>query len=437
MGKIKFHLQDKKADKPTAIRVSVSHNSKTKFISIRKHIHPAFWDSESQRPIKLAKIPRKYKVGDFIEEHKSIENKIREVESHGYQLIREYGDFWTLEAFQRDMRKFLGLTKQESTVFHFREHKTLPDLIDWFVDGIKSGEICKANQQLYAQTTIDNWSTWRMHWNDFLTWSGKGRKRYISYEEITRVFYDEYVRFFSKEKKMSPSTIGKQIKHLKTIMTKGLEYGYHSSYVFQTFVKPSSKGQYKLALTEKELDILASIELPAKKEKYRDLFLIGCYLGMRFSDYSSIRKKHFKKYGERPYIVLTMKKTEREVKAPITSKICLELLEKYSFRVPTVQPQNLNREIKLIAKQAGLTDNVEYYDDAKRKHVIKPKYELITTHTSRRTGATRLILKGMSTHEVMKITGHESEQAFSEYINLNDIELIRKQANNELLWEDL
>ena len=113
---------------------------------------------------------------------------------------------------------------------------------------------------------------------------------------------------------MSPSTIGKQIKHLKTIMTKGLEYGYHTSYVFQTFVKPSSKGQYKLALTEKELEILANIELPAKKEKYRDLFLIGCYLGMRFSDYSSIRKKHFKKYGERPYIVLTMKKTEREGK---------------------------------------------------------------------------------------------------------------------------
>ena len=63
--------------------------------------------------------------------------------------------------------------------------------------------------------------------------------------------------------------------------------------IFQTFVKPSSRGSNKLALTERELEIMANTELPAKKEKYRDLFLIGCYLGMRFSDYSSIRKKHF------------------------------------------------------------------------------------------------------------------------------------------------
>ena len=51
--------------------------------------------------------------------------------------------------------------------------------------------------------------------------------------------------------------------------------------------------------------------------------------------------------------------------------------------------------------------------------VIMPKYELISTHTARRSGITNLYKQGIfDTREMMALSGHKSEKVFEEYIKV-------------------
>lgn len=66
----------------------------------------------------------------------------------------------------------------------------------------------------------------------------------------------------------------------------------------------------------------------------------------------------------------------------------------------------LNRLLKKICEKAGLNENVEIVETngGSPKRVPKKKWELVHTHTARRTGATLMYLSGMDVYDIMKIT---------------------------------
>jgi hypothetical protein len=45
-----------------------------------------------------------------------------------------------------------------------------------------------------------------------------------------------------------------------------------------------------VSLTKEQVQELSELQLNKKLDKYRDLFLIGCYSGQRFSDYTVFKK---------------------------------------------------------------------------------------------------------------------------------------------------
>jgi integrase len=57
-----------------------------------------------------------------------------------------------------------------------------------------------------------------------------------------------------------------------------------------------------------------------------------------------------------------------------------------------------------------------------RKSVAKKKFELVTTHTARRSFATNMYKMGIPTRSIMAITGHQSESSFRAYIRLDSEE---------------
>jgi integrase len=57
------------------------------------------------------------------------------------------------------------------------------------------------------------------------------------------------------------------------------------------------------------------------------------------------------------------------------------------------------------------------------------KYELVTTHTARRSLATNLILRGVSPYVVMKVTGHKSLSSFETYVRLQELEAMIQLKN--------
>lgn len=62
-------------------------------------------------------------------------------------------------------------------------------------------------------------------------------------------------------------------------------------------------------------------------------------------------------------------------------------------------------------------------------HVLRCKYEMITSHTARRSGVTNLYKEGvLDTREMMSISGHQSESVFEEYIKVSRSEQADKIA---------
>ena len=69
---------------------------------------------------------------------------------------------------------------------------------------------------------------------------------------------------------------------------------------------------------------------------------------------------------------------------------------------------------------AGVDDtiSIDKYQGAKRITISEPKYNLVTTHTARRTFITLSLEKGMRPEVVMKITGHKDWKSFKKYIKI-------------------
>ena len=82
----------------------------------------------------------------------------------------------------------------------------------------------------------------------------------------------------------------------------------------------------------------------------------------------------------------------------------------------------MNRYLKEIAKQAGLTQEIKttYYSGNKRVEEVHKKYELITTHCGRRTFIVNALFLGIPAEVVMKWTGHEDYKAMKPYIAIVD-----------------
>ena len=59
-----------------------------------------------------------------------------------------------------------------------------------------------------------------------------------------------------------------------------------------------------------------------------------------------------------------------------------------------------------------------------------PRWELVSSHTARRTAATNMYKAGIPAISIMKITGHRTEAAFMRYIRISKEENAAMLADN-------
>jgi integrase len=166
------------------------------------------------------------------------------------------------------------------------------------------------------------------------------------------------------------------------------------------------------------LQKIYSLDLSQKPqlEKVRDLFIIAAWTGLRFGDFTSIKPEFIK--GD--FLHIEQHKTLGKVTIPV-HPIVLEILNKYKgILPPEISNQKFNEDLKKIGQLAELTEPV-YKTITKGGVRISTKYkkwELITSHSGRRSFASNLYKSGFPAKSIMKITGHKTEEAFYKYIKL-------------------
>jgi len=257
-------------------------------------------------------------------------------------------------------------------------------------------------------------------------------KKQIDFKDIDLRFYEGFTQFL-QDKKMAVNTIGKKVQTLKIFLNAAREEGInpYDNYKSKRF-RAVTEDAETIALDEKELTKLYELDLSGQpaRDRVRDLFLVGCWTGCRFSDISQIIPDNI----TGGFIRIKQHKTGKEVVIPL-HPVVRSVLNKYGGKLPPIiSNQKFNVILKAIAKDAEINDNVH---KAITKGGIKAskaykKYQLVTTHCARRSFATNLYLANFPTLSIMAITGHKTEKAFLRYIKVTPDEHAKKL---QLHWE--
>ena len=173
-------------------------------------------------------------------------------------------------------------------------------------------------------------------------------------------------------------------------------------------------------------------------DKARKKFLIGAFTAMRVSDFNRIQD-----YNIHDGVITVLPKKGSSIRKPDPVKIPLhpviqEILESGFDLQCKFCEQFLNKQIKLVCRIAGMDDDVVVYrtEGGELKEYIKKKWEVITTHTARRSGATNFYKLGLPKRSIMLLTGHKSEKQFDAYVKLTAEENAKALMENDYFKKD-
>lgn len=270
----------------------------------------------------------------------------------------------------------------------------------------------------------------------------------LHFEDIDMNFYSAFSKWFYSMG-YSANYFGSAIRILKAVMVEAREQDkLHNNNAIhgKNFVATSADTD-SIYLTEEELLRMHNLEITpeliaeiypdlAKNKiqpriraysKVRDSFLIGAFTGLRVSDYARLKEMNVT-----DTIRIQTAKTGTKVVIPI-HWVVREIIDRGFDFSAKIYDQKINAYIKEVGKAAGLCDKVMITRNVGGVSVqeVHPKYELITTHTARRSFATNAYKAGIPTISIMKITGHTRETTFLRYIKVSEDENAEMLKNHD------
>ena len=391
MSTINFYLKGKstKAD-PKIFLVYLKQGEKFKFytqIKINKSIFI------NQRLVGKSKEVKE--VNAILDKYESY---IKEIEREALFLDKQY----SIKTVETKFLEKVGECYNKNSFFYF---------YDLFVENSKPTK---------TNGTIKGYGSTKTR---LLEYCNKSKIK-LTFEKINDVFYENLVNYFINDLGLLNNTIGKHIKTLKTFLHYSIRNKYTNENLKLENFKVFKEDIDIIYLLEEELFRLYEFnDLPENLEFIKDNFCFECFTGLRFSDLSRIQNENFKT----DFLEFRTQKTKDTLFIPLNI-YAKEIIKKYKGRFinrpipPTISLQNTNENLKYIAEIAGITDLtlIEKFCGSRRIIIKKPKCDLITTHTGRRTFICLSYEKGMPTEMIMKITGIKKWDTLKKYLKITE-----------------
>jgi integrase len=407
MAEIKLNLREPSAEKETPINIIVRYNNQKLVYASGKRVLPKYWDIVGQKAKKSK---------DF--------NNAELLNSNLRSIIQ--GIHEEIETYLKDNDQSYPTSKQLKELLDVRFSRIVPtvrksffDFIDWFSYEYapKKQIVTNSGTSVTSINTIKAYTTTLRLLKVFAKEQGD-----FDFKDINMDWYFRFTEWCNSIRNYNPSTIGKHIKVIKAWLRKAEEDGLHAVtfYKHRDFRKPSYLSE-TIYLNNEELKLIHDLDLSKRIEldRIRDLFLIGAWTGLRFSDFNRLKSSHV----DDGYIRMKTTKTSSQAVIPING-IVKGILLKYDNEVPNgYANQYMNRQLKVICRMAGVNSpetRVEFVNGRKVIVQVK-KWELVSTHTARRSFATNLY--GLvPNNTIMAITTHKTESAFMRYLRKSNDE---------------
>lgn len=226
-------------------------------------------------------------------------------------------------------------------------------------------------------------------------------------KSLNQAVISGYERYLLEKKKLADNTHGKRMKHLRWFL-KWLDFDVSK-------IKLRSSKKPIISLTLDELKRLESVDVSFSVEyqKAKDMFLLGCYTGLRISDLKRLNVTNTKD----GFIKIKLLKNDKDVRIPII-KAAGMILARYEYHSPRISAQAVNESIKHVCAKAEIDDKVviDYTRGGQRLSKTKAKHKLITSHIAGKTFITLAPkLWGLSPAEIAAIVGKDVKTLINNY----------------------
>lgn len=349
---------------------------------------------------------------------------------------------------------------------------------DFFIDGIESGLIKHHNGRRYTQRTIDIWKAFGPTLKSYST-------AQQTFDDIDRLFIDGF-RLFLENKGYMETTINQAVSQFRRLCRMAADYEVNNNQTSLLGWKGHKARQQEkkaeIYLTDAELDALYRMPLTGEEALTRDIFFLGYLSCQRFSDYNRLDASNFIINSEGvPVIALYQQKTGTYVEVPRTDERIEAICKRYDYNFPRLDARKTNMVLKNIfyklscsvpslcekvvtvlslqerlaeehyielkamvdagqplnsldAKTYGRLDmlarrrgGMPLFERDSTGQVVRPRYELVSTHTSRRSFITNLYKSGkLDDRQIMAISGHQTMKVYEEYIKMSTAEQARR-----------
>lgn len=417
-----FYLKEPNGDKDTIIIIQyyIADEKKLFKYSTGEYVHPNDWDFN-------ARMPKSRKGTEGV--------RLRKIATH----IMQYNDLLVtlIDNFKLNNEKITREKLKKAFDKHFKANVYtgdfiyFTDFIDDFLANIK-GAVNKKTGRGYSQSIKELYNAV----NSALKKFEKHLKKRIVISEFDASINEKFVMWSKDIMKYSPSTIGQWSTVVKTLLRKSKERGCKISEDLKDFVVMKEES-ISVALSEEEIERLVVFDFSNDKklENARDLMILGLWTGLRVSDVMALPAID----PNSKFIEVEPQKTRNTSGAKVVIPLhhhIKEMIRKRGMPTP-MKKIAFNKIIKDVCRLVGFNDVAEGSlmnpKTRRKERGMFEKWQLISSHTCRRSFATNLYLMNFPTLSIMKITGHTTEASFLKYIKVTPKEHAEKLLAH---WEE-
>jgi integrase len=359
------------------------------------------WDADKQRARRNS-----IRVTD-------INDKLDDIEKAAKKAVRESRLFerpLTKETLKKALDTAAGKAIIETGFFdHFEAFvRSESRLKSWTTGTLKKVQTVKGQLEAFEQ------------------WKQKSNRNYhINMSQVDERFINELIEFWLTEYNLRNSTIQVNIKWLRWFLQWCVKKGLTNEAYKSITVNLKQTSNKVIYLDMDEIRYIVTAPIPEGKEyllRTRDIFVFQCLTGLRFSDLFKLKVTDI--HGDTIHVNTIKTGEVIEIELNDTTR---SILEKYKAHqevtgkaLPIPQNPVYNRFLKELARLAGLVEIVTlvHYRGNERIEETFEKWQLITTHTARRSFITNGLALGIGSEVIRSWTGHQSEKSFKVYYEI-------------------
>lgn len=389
------------SDKSTPLYVRYNYNrTKRTLISTGYNIKPEHWD-EKNRWVKRA-CPQFDEIDSALTK---ITSKLGEILTYA----KDNGIDPTVDFVLLELEKNREYEQRSNRVNMF-------ETLDLYIEE-KKGKV--------SPDQIKDYKSLKKHLTNFKEHSSQ----LVTFRNLNLKFYNEFMDYLFYKAEKPDGTIGLLTNSAGKVVR--LLKGFVNYQIAKRTIPAIDLTHFKVVeeetdaiyLSEKELASIYNLDLSDDKEleEIRDIFIVGCYTGLRYSDLSILSPEHID--IENGFINLKQRKVHKAVVIPMIDYVP-DILKKYDYNLPKVTSYKFNERLKELGKKAKLKQKIEVVRKKGNVRVkeVHQKWEMMSSHTCRRSFCTNMYLSGFPAEELMRISGHKSPSAFMRYIKVDNMQ---------------